>query len=77
MPDPFQLLSVECASAILEHLSVLDLARCERVNRGWALFVRQWMVSPGLRLHFLHELAISERHNPESSIRYFKEQGAL
>jgi hypothetical protein len=33
------------------------------------------MVSPGLRLHYLHELATSDRYNLERSIRYFKEQG--
>jgi hypothetical protein len=75
MPDPLQLLSVDCANAIFEHLSVSDLGQCERVSRGWALFVRQWMVSPGLRLHYLHELATSNRYNLERSIRYFKEQG--
>ncbi|KAL3489968.1 hypothetical protein BJX62DRAFT_238613 [Aspergillus germanicus] len=77
MPDPFQLLSIDCASAILEYLSVSDLGQCERVSRGWALFVRQWMVSPGLRLHYLHELATSDRYNLERSIRYFKEQAAV
>ncbi|KAJ0423348.1 hypothetical protein BJY00DRAFT_310473 [Aspergillus carlsbadensis] len=77
MPDPFPILSVECASAILEHLLVSDIARCERVSRGWALFVRQWMASPGLRLHFLHEFAPSDRDNLESAIHYFKEQAAV
>jgi hypothetical protein len=33
------------------------------------------MVSPGLRLHFLHDLANSDRCSLESSIRYFNEQG--
>ncbi|KAL3446371.1 hypothetical protein BJX65DRAFT_309070 [Aspergillus insuetus] len=77
MPDPFQLLSVECASAILEHLSVSDLGRCERVSRGWALFVHQWIVSPGLRLHYLHEFTLSDHCNLERSIRHFKEQAAV
>ncbi|CEL03701.1 hypothetical protein ASPCAL04847 [Aspergillus calidoustus] len=77
MADPFQILSVECASAILKHLSVSDIARCESVSRGWALFVRQWMVSPGLRLHFLHELPLSDHCNLENSVRFFKEQAAV
>ncbi|KAL2871203.1 uncharacterized protein BJX67DRAFT_218781 [Aspergillus lucknowensis] len=77
MPDPFQTLSVECASGILEHLSVSDIARCEGVGRGWAVFIRQWMVSPGLRLHFRHDIGLSGRCDLKESVRYFKEQAAV
>ncbi|KAL3457157.1 hypothetical protein BJX64DRAFT_293411 [Aspergillus heterothallicus] len=76
MPDPFQTLSIECAIGILGHLSVSDVARCERVKRGWAVFVRQWMASSGLRLHFLHVADLSDRCKYEASARYFKELAA-
>ncbi|KAL2840511.1 hypothetical protein BJY01DRAFT_249973 [Aspergillus pseudoustus] len=77
MPDPFQTLSIECASGILEHLSVADIARCEGVSRGWAVFVRQWMVSPGLRLHFQNDIGLSDRCDLKECAWYFKEQAAV
>jgi len=77
MPDPFQALSIECASGILEHLSVSDIARCEGVSREWAVFIRQWMASPGLRLHFRHGIDLFDRCDTRQSADYFKEQGVF
>ncbi|KAL5334003.1 hypothetical protein BJX70DRAFT_36945 [Aspergillus crustosus] len=54
LPDPLQCFSVECASAVFAYLSVSDIARCERVCRGWRAFTGRWIASFGLRLHYPH-----------------------
>lgn len=73
--DPLRRFSVELAISVLSYLTLLDLARCELVSRGWRDFVQAWIVSSGFRAHFPGLLPEDEAQNSVRVVRIFKELG--
>lgn len=59
--DPFTLLPWDCASIVLQHLDIRDLACCEQVSGGWRRFVQHWMVVSG------HQYCLPDRWRPDIS----------
>ncbi|KAL2835424.1 hypothetical protein BJY01DRAFT_252660 [Aspergillus pseudoustus] len=70
--DPFQHLSFDCSSNILFYLDIRSLACCERVNHGWKLFVRTWIVNWGFPIHFLRFVERKIDKDPVGVVRQFK-----
>ncbi|KAL4747136.1 hypothetical protein BDW72DRAFT_206733 [Aspergillus terricola var. indicus] len=50
--DPIQKLNFDCASLILQHLNIYELARCQLVSRQWRQTALEWIATTGLRWHF-------------------------
>ncbi|KAL4984575.1 hypothetical protein BDW68DRAFT_193533 [Aspergillus falconensis] len=50
--DPIQRLNFDCASIVLQHLNIYDLARFQLVSRQWRQTALEWIAVTGLGWHF-------------------------
>jgi hypothetical protein len=63
----------------MSYLDVCDLARCERVDKGWRRFVHEWMGAAGFYQHFpnLPESTVNTLESTEARAAVFKACGKV